>query len=142
MVTRWRRPFTSCATPAAVIAAATATAVTADIPNGRTADEKPNRLPLQRHRIHHALRMLLMGLEDDEGFPKQCLHLWVLDLWDERLLDEFVRGVVIAQFVASIVLVEGAPAQLTKLVDDLIRLLHNLLADAFRLMLHLRLLAS
>src|SRR5262245_1152681 len=139
MVTRWRR-LSSCATPAAVSAMATAPAVTTASPNRRIADEKPDRLPLQRHRIHHALRMLLMGLEDDEGFPKQCLHLWVLDLWDERLLDQFVRGVVIAQFVASIVLVEGAPAQLTQLIDDLIRLVQKLLADGVRLRLDLELL--
>src|SRR5262249_13054952 len=122
MVTRWRRLSTSCATPAAVSAAATAAAVTTAIPNRRIAEGKPDRLPLQRHRIHHALRMLLMGLEDDEGFLKQCLHLRVLDFRDERLLNQFVDGVVVAQLVASVALVEGVPAELTQLIDEPIRL--------------------
>src|SRR5262245_2296696 len=140
MVTRWRRLSTSRATPAGVSAAATAAAVTTAIPNRRIADGKPDRLPLQRNRIHHALRMLLMGLEDDEGFLKQCLHLGVRDFRDERLLDHFVDGVVVAQLVAGVALVEGAPAELTQLIDEPIRLVEELVAEGVVLRLDLELL--
>src|SRR5262245_29597550 len=104
--------------PAGASAAATASAVTTAIRNRRIADGKADCLA--RQGIDHLLRVLLVTFEDDERVLKQRFHLWVLDLRDECLLDEFVRGVVIAQLIARIVLVEGAPAELAQLVDDCI----------------------
>ena len=97
-------------------AAATATTVTTAIPKRRIADGPPDRLPIQR--IDHTLRVLLMALEDDQGLLKQCLHLRVLDSRDERLLDQFVDGAVVAQLVASVALIKGVPAELTQFIDD------------------------
>ena len=55
--------------------------------------------------------MHFVSLEDHDGFLEERLDFRVLDVGDERALDQTVHGLMIGKFVFGVTAVEGIAAQ-------------------------------